>query len=79
MYDPELYRDRSEVEEWKERDPLTLLHDQLTAAGALDAEADLKLEDEVATEIDDAIASAEAGDLEPVSDLTRFVYSEVPR
>ena len=37
--------------------------------GDLDA-----LEAEVAAEIDDAVAFAEAGELEPVEDLTRFVY-----
>ncbi len=77
MYDPELYRDRAEVELWKQRDPLVVLHEHLEAAGALDADGDQLLEDDVGAEIDDAIASAEAGHLEPVNDLTRFVYSEV--
>ena len=37
------------------------------------------IEDEVAAEIDEAIAFAEAGTWEPVEDLTRFVYSEESR
>jgi hypothetical protein len=32
----------------------------------------------VAAEVDGAVAEAEAGTLEPVEDLTRFVHSEVP-
>ena len=68
MYDPELYRPKAEVEEWKKRDPLAQI--QIT-----DAERE-QMEGEVAAEIEDAVAFAEAGTWEPVEDLTRFVYSE---
>ena len=34
------------------------------------------LESEIAAEIEAAVAAAEAGTLEPVEDLTRFVYAE---
>ena len=34
------------------------------------------VEQEVAKEVEDSVAFAEAGTWEPVSDLTRFVYSE---
>lgn len=44
------------------------------AAGAVDA-----LEADVQAEIEDAVAFAEAGALEPVSELERFVYSEAAR
>ena len=77
MYDPELYRDRQEVERWKERDPLTLLRDRLTEAEEFDTADEQALEAEVADEIDAAIAEAEAGHLEPVEELDRFVYSDV--
>ena len=60
MYDPELYRDRQEVERWKERDPLTLLRDRLTEAGEFDTADEQALEAEVADEIDAAIAEAVA-------------------
>jgi len=76
MYDPELYRQRTEVEEWKHRDPLVLLADQLRARDAF-GEADAAgFDAEVGAEIDAAVAAAEAGGWEPVEDLTRFVYSE---
>lgn len=68
MYDPELYRSKAEVEEWKKRDPIA--HIQIT-----DAERE-QMEREVAAEIEDAVAFAEAGTWEPIEDLTRFVYSE---
>jgi pyruvate dehydrogenase E1 component alpha subunit len=76
MYDPERYRTKDEVAEWRERDPLTRLGEHLTADGLLDDAGVQAIEDTVAAEIDDAVAFAEAGSLEPVEDLTRFVYSE---
>jgi pyruvate dehydrogenase E1 component alpha subunit len=77
MYDPERYRDKEEVERWRQRDPVALLTADLTSAGVL-ADGDLeRIEAEVTAEIDQAVAWAEAGSLEPVEDLTRFVHSEV--
>ena len=76
MYDSDRYRDKDEIERWKERDPITALSTALGASGALD-EGDLdRMESEIDAEIDDAIAFAEAGSLEAVSDLERFVTSE---
>jgi TPP-dependent pyruvate/acetoin dehydrogenase alpha subunit len=76
MYDPQLYRSKVEVEEWKKDDPISTFRDRLTADGTLD-DAKLKgIEDEVAAEIEQAIAFAEAGTWEPVEELTRFAYSE---
>lgn len=76
MYDPELYREKAEVERWKERDPIATFTDSMTAAGLLSAEVLDGLEARVTGEIDDAVAFAEAGSPEPVEDLTRFVTSE---
>jgi pyruvate dehydrogenase E1 component alpha subunit len=76
MYDPELYRDRSEVESWKQRDPIELLARDLAAAGILEGEDRARLEGDVAAEIGAAVAYAEAGTWEPVEELTRFVYSD---
>ena len=76
MYDPELYRDRAEVEAWKERDPIPALAGLLREAGALDDEAMEGLEAGVAAEVAAAVEFAEAGTPEPVAELTRFVHSE---
>lgn len=78
MYDPDRYREPAEVEQWKERDPIPDLAAQLTEAGLLDDESLAALEAEIERELDDAVAFAEAGTLEPVEDLTRFVLTEVP-
>jgi pyruvate dehydrogenase E1 component alpha subunit len=77
MYDPELYRDRAEVEHWKERDPVAALEARLRARGLLDDAGMAMLEASVASEIEEAVAFADAGALEPVTDLLRHVYAEV--
>jgi pyruvate dehydrogenase E1 component alpha subunit len=77
MYDPELYRDKAEVEEWKKRDPIPALIRRMEQDGAAIDTAEI--EQQVAKEIEAAIAFAEAGTWEPAGNLTRFVYSEGPR
>jgi pyruvate dehydrogenase E1 component alpha subunit len=76
MYDPQLYRTKVEVEEWKKHDPIATFQESLTAQDVLDDAALKGIEDDVAMEIERAIAFAEAGTLEAVEELTRFVYSE---
>jgi pyruvate dehydrogenase E1 component alpha subunit len=76
MFDPERYRERAEVAAWMERDPIPLLRSSLTAAGDLDDAGWAALEREAEDEVQDAIAFAEAGTLEPIETLERFVYSE---
>ena len=76
MYDPELYRDKQEVEEWKKRDPITHLVERLKNQNLWREEDWARMEEEVAREIAKSIEFAEAGSWEPVEDLTRFVYSE---
>jgi pyruvate dehydrogenase E1 component alpha subunit len=77
MYDPERYRESAEVDEWKARDPIRRLADQLLADGAASQDTLDAFDAEITQELDDAIAFAEAGSLEPVEDLTRFVMTEV--
>ena len=77
MYDPRLYRSKVEVEEWKKDDPITNFQVRLTAEGILDAAKLKQIEEEIAAEIEKAIAFAEAGTLEPVEELTRFAYSDL--
>ena len=76
MYDPELYRDKQEVEEWKKRDPIALFIRRLQDQGLWQEEDEAGMEEKVAKEIAAAVDFAEAGTWEPVAELTRFVYSE---
>jgi pyruvate dehydrogenase E1 component alpha subunit len=79
MYDPDRYRDKSEIERWKLRDPITVFAARMESGGIVPKERFARMEREIGRVIDDAVAFAEAGRLEPVEDLTRFVYSEAPR
>jgi pyruvate dehydrogenase E1 component alpha subunit len=76
MYDPERYREKSEVEHWKQRDPIDGFFERMVDDGVLDAAGRADLEAEISRELDAAVAFADAGTLEPIGDLTRFVYSE---
>lgn len=77
MFDAELYREKTEVEEWKKKDPLIVFENKLGEMG-LWSEIDIKeIEQEIKTTIDEAVEFAENGTLEPLEDLEKFVYSEV--
>jgi pyruvate dehydrogenase E1 component alpha subunit len=76
MFDPQLYRSKEEVEEWKRRDPIDSLAARLAAAGTLTDDAREAMEGAVAAEVEDAVAFAEQGTFEPVDTLLRFVTSE---
>jgi pyruvate dehydrogenase E1 component alpha subunit len=76
MFDPQLYRDKQEVEVWKQRDPIIGLQNCMQEQGMLTEQDVAQLEDEIAGEIADAVQFAENGSLEPIEELSRFVYSE---
>jgi len=76
--DPELYRSKEEVAEWKQRDPIALFSARLQAMGILTDADQASLEASVGGEIDEAVRAAEAGPWEPVEDLTRDVYTGTP-
>jgi pyruvate dehydrogenase E1 component alpha subunit len=76
MFDAQLYRDKAEVDAWRQQDPLLTFPKLLKDRGLLD-DADVEeLERQIADEIEAAVAFAESGMWEPVEDLSRFVYSE---
>jgi pyruvate dehydrogenase E1 component alpha subunit len=76
MFDPELYRDRAEVEDWKKRGPIHHLTNRLKSDGMLTEEAFLALDADAMNEVEAAVAFAEAGSWEPVEDLVRDVLTE---
>ncbi|MCB0900234.1 MAG: pyruvate dehydrogenase (acetyl-transferring) E1 component subunit alpha, partial [Actinobacteria bacterium] len=71
MFDPERYRDKAEVEQWRERDPIDLLLAKLEVP---DDEL-AALEEEIRVEVEDAVDFAENSPDEDVADLMTFVYS----
>lgn len=80
MYDPDRYRRKDEIEEWKSRDPLPALSGLLREHGWLDDAGADALEHRIADAIEAAVEAARQAPEEPVDDLLRFVTSpeEVP-
>lgn len=76
MFDPELYRSRAEVEDWKRRDPIPRFAERMVSTGVLAATDYAEIDSAAMEEVEEAVAFAEAGSLERVEDLSRFVYSE---
>jgi TPP-dependent pyruvate/acetoin dehydrogenase alpha subunit len=75
MFDPQLYRERAEVEEWKHRDPIDRLTAWMRETGVLRDSDLLAMEAQVATEIEQSVAFSERSDWEPVAELARDVYA----
>lgn len=76
MFDPELYRERQEVERWRERDPIATWGASLTAAGLADAAMRAAMELQITAEIDDAVSFADMAETEAVDTLLAGVYGE---
>jgi pyruvate dehydrogenase E1 component alpha subunit len=76
MFDTQAYRQRGEIEDWKQRDPLQRLQAWMVANHAVTEAETAVMEAAVAAEIADAVAFAQAGTLEPVDDLERFVLMD---
>jgi pyruvate dehydrogenase E1 component alpha subunit len=75
MFDPELYRDKREVEAWKTRGPIHTYSARLKAQGSLTEDEFLALDAAAQAEVEAAVAFAEAGSWEPVEELLRHVYT----
>ncbi len=76
MFDAQLYRDKAEVESWKARDPIERYVKWVISTGALHETDVADIEGQVAHEVEEAVAFAEAGSWEPVEELARHVYAE---
>jgi pyruvate dehydrogenase E1 component alpha subunit len=77
MFDPELYRDKAEVDAWKSRDPIATHVARLKAAG-VDDDAIAAIDRDIVDEIARCVAFAESADWEPVEDLLTDVYTPRP-
>jgi pyruvate dehydrogenase E1 component alpha subunit len=75
MFDPELYRDKAEVEQWKARGPIVTFTAMLRETGRLQDTELAALETEIEREVAEAVAFAESGGWEPVEQLAAHVYT----
>jgi len=69
------YRTDEEVEQWKQRDPILLLEERLAKQNILSAEAAKAVHDEIAQQVRDAVAFADASPMPDASALLEDVYA----
>lgn len=75
--DPSRYRDDTEQEQWRERDPLKRLGSHLYRVGALDTERENAIETRADSEIQAAIETAESVSIDPDGMFTH-TYESMP-
>jgi pyruvate dehydrogenase E1 component alpha subunit len=76
MFDPQLYRDKSEVEAWRHKEPIVRFQGWLQTNHMVHQDDVSRIEAEIDAEVAEAVAFAEAGTWEPVEQLTRFTYAD---
>jgi pyruvate dehydrogenase E1 component alpha subunit len=75
MFDPDLYRDKAEIEEWKKHGPILRFRDWVLSTDLVHVKDIDIIESEIAREIEAAVAFAEAALWEPLEELMRDVYT----
>ncbi len=75
MFDPELYRDKQEVDEWKARGPIHTFTARLKQDGKLTEDEFLRIDAAAQAEVEAAVAFAESGTWEAVEDLLHDVVA----
>jgi pyruvate dehydrogenase E1 component alpha subunit len=76
MFDAQSYRSRDEIERWKAHDPIERLRRWMEDNHRASADELARIDAGIAAELDAAVAFAEAGSLEPVAELERFVWMD---
>jgi pyruvate dehydrogenase E1 component alpha subunit len=75
-FEPASYRNKEEVEAWEKYDPILRFKEAVLAEGKL-AEADLsKIDQQVQTEIEEAVAFAESGEHVGPHDYLQYIYED---
>jgi len=75
MADPEQYRTREQVEQWRKRDPLTVFGERLQAAGLLDEAEMQRIDADALARVDAAVAFAEDSPFPEPASLYDDVYA----
>ncbi len=74
--DPAKYRPQGELEAWKLRDPLTLLGQKLVDEGSMTPAEQDALAKEIESQLDSAIATAEAAPYLTLEEAASYVYAD---
>jgi pyruvate dehydrogenase E1 component alpha subunit len=76
MFDAQSYRTREDVDSWKQRDPIEKLRGWMAANHLLAPDEARAIDAAIEAELAAAVAFGEAGTLEPVQELERFVLMD---
>jgi pyruvate dehydrogenase E1 component alpha subunit len=74
MADPEEYRTKEQVEEWRRRDPIVLFSERLVRESVLSEDDATELDAQAVARVDDAVAFADASPHPPPESLYDDVY-----
>ena len=74
MFDPELYREKAEVEEWRKRDPILQWGDRLEAEQIVSAEERERFDQDAIARVDEAVAFADRSPMPAPESLYDDVY-----
>ena len=75
MADPILYRDKSEVEEWKQKDPIVLFRRKLEEEGLLSPQELERIERETDELVFESVRFSEESPDPPLTDLYEYIYA----
>ena len=75
MADPEFYREKNEVEHWRQLDPITKFKELLLGSGRMKQEDVDSLQERVEAEVEEAARFAEESPFPDVSTITDNVYA----
>jgi pyruvate dehydrogenase E1 component alpha subunit len=74
MADPEEYRTKEQVAEWRKRDPIANFAERLVREGVLDEGEPQRLDEETVRRVDDAVAFADKAAFPTPESLYDFIY-----
>ncbi|HEX8205440.1 MAG TPA: pyruvate dehydrogenase (acetyl-transferring) E1 component subunit alpha [Solirubrobacteraceae bacterium] len=74
MADPEEYRDKEQVEEWRKKDPIETFAKRLEDEGVIDEGEREKMDEEVVERIDEAVRFADESDFPTPESLYEHIY-----
>jgi pyruvate dehydrogenase E1 component alpha subunit len=76
--DPTRYRDRSEVEEWEEQDPLERYREFLRSEGLFEGIDEEAVREDIDEMFDEAVAAADEFEERDVADMFEYLHEEMP-
>jgi pyruvate dehydrogenase E1 component alpha subunit len=72
--DPEVYRDKQEVEEWRKKDPITTFAERLTSEGVISESDVQELREQAEKTVLEAVEFADASEEPPLESLYENLY-----